>query len=108
GELQVRGERRRPRRARDPPHAPPGRGAGVTGPDAGRPRVVVIGGGQAGLAVGYYLRRTGLPFEILDAEEGPGGAWRHAWRSLRLFSPAQWSSLPGRLMPGGTDRYPTR
>jgi cation diffusion facilitator CzcD-associated flavoprotein CzcO len=57
--------------------------------------VVIIGGGQAGLAVGYYLRRTGLSFVILDAEEGPGGAWRHAWPSLRLFSPAKWSSLPG-------------
>lgn len=77
-------------------------------PPGEAPRVVVIGGGQAGLAVGYYLRRTGLPFVILDAEPGPGGAWRHAWRSLRLFSPAQWSSLPGRLMPGGTGHYPDR
>ncbi len=70
--------------------------------------VVVIGGGQAGLAAGYYLRRTGLSHVILDAAAAPGGAWRHTWPSLRLFSPAQWSSLPGRLMPGGTDYYPTR
>lgn len=70
--------------------------------------VVVIGGGQAGLAAGYYLRRTGLSFVILDAEVGPGGAWRHAWESLRLFSPARWSSLPGYIMPGGEDSYPNR
>jgi cation diffusion facilitator CzcD-associated flavoprotein CzcO len=69
--------------------------------------VVIIGGGQAGLAVGYYLRRTGLSFVILDAEEGPGGAWRHAWPSLRLFSPAKWSSLPGWIMSGGVDYYPS-
>jgi len=70
--------------------------------------VVVIGGGQAGLATGYYLRRTGLSFEVLDAEEGPGGAWRHTWESLRLFSPARWSSLPGWIMSGGPDTYPPR
>ncbi|MFB9776543.1 ArsO family NAD(P)H-dependent flavin-containing monooxygenase [Brevibacterium otitidis] len=61
--------------------------------------VAVIGGGQAGLAVGYYLRRAGLSFVILDDQEVPGGAWRHVWSSLRLFSPAEYSSLPGRLMP---------
>lgn len=70
--------------------------------------VVVIGGGQAGLAAGYYLRRTGLSYVLLDAGSAPGGAWRHTWPSLRLFSPAQWSSLPGRLMPGGVEAYPTR
>lgn len=69
--------------------------------------VVVIGGGQAGLAVGYYLRRTPLRWTILDAQDAPGGAWPRAWRSLRLFSPARYSSLPGWLMPGG-DAYPTR
>ncbi|MBB6551553.1 ArsO family NAD(P)H-dependent flavin-containing monooxygenase [Nonomuraea rubra] len=61
--------------------------------------VLVIGGGQAGLAAGYYLRRARADFVILDAQEEPGGAWRHAWPSLRLFSPAQYSSLPGRMMP---------
>ncbi|MFC9629036.1 ArsO family NAD(P)H-dependent flavin-containing monooxygenase [Streptomyces mirabilis] len=62
-------------------------------------QVVVIGGGQAGLAAGYHLRRLGLDFIILDAQTTPGGAWQHAWDSLRLFSPAAYSSLPGRLMP---------
>ncbi|MEV6201917.1 ArsO family NAD(P)H-dependent flavin-containing monooxygenase [Streptomyces sp. NPDC051771] len=61
--------------------------------------VVVIGGGQAGLAAGYHLRRLGLDFVILDAGTSPGGAWQHTWDSLRLFSPAAYSSLPGRLMP---------
>ena len=70
--------------------------------------VAVIGGGQAGLALGFYLRRTSLDWAILDAQVGPGGAWRHAWKTLRLFSPAQWSSLPGWLVPRGPDEYPTR
>ncbi|MER7000429.1 ArsO family NAD(P)H-dependent flavin-containing monooxygenase [Streptomyces sp. NPDC000410] len=61
--------------------------------------VVVIGGGQAGLAAGYHLRRLGLSFVILDAQATPGGAWQHTWDSLHLFSPAAHSSLPGRLMP---------
>jgi putative flavoprotein involved in K+ transport len=57
--------------------------------------IVIIGGGQMGLSLGYYLRRAGADFLILDAETGPGGAWRHGWDSLRLFSPAGYSSLPG-------------
>lgn len=69
--------------------------------------VVVIGGGQAGLAAGYHLRRLGLDFVILDAQTTPGGAWQHAWDSLHLFSPAAYSSLPGRLMPPQTgETYP--
>jgi putative flavoprotein involved in K+ transport len=70
--------------------------------------VVVIGGGQAGLATGFYLRRTALSWTILDEQARPGGAWVRAWDSLRLFSPARFSSLPGWLMPGGTDAYPSR
>jgi putative flavoprotein involved in K+ transport len=69
--------------------------------------VVVIGGGQAGLAMGYYLRRTPLRWTILDAQDEPGGAWPRTWRSLRLFSPARFSSLPGWMFPGG-DEYPSR
>ncbi|BAJ27041.1 MULTISPECIES: ArsO family NAD(P)H-dependent flavin-containing monooxygenase [Kitasatospora] len=64
-----------------------------------RTEVLVVGGGQAGLAAGYYLRRAGLDFRILDAAPAPGGAWRHHWDTLRLFSPAAHSSLPGRPMP---------
>ncbi|WP_409329505.1 ArsO family NAD(P)H-dependent flavin-containing monooxygenase [Trujillonella humicola] len=70
--------------------------------------VVVIGAGQAGLATGFYLtRRTSLSFVLLEADPGPGGAWRHMWASLRAFSPAAYSSLPGWPMPP-TAGYPTR
>ncbi|MFJ7772375.1 ArsO family NAD(P)H-dependent flavin-containing monooxygenase [Streptomyces sp. NPDC097107] len=61
--------------------------------------VVVVGGGQAGLAAGYHLRRQGLGHVVLDADAAPGGSWQHMWDSLHLFSPADHSSLPGRLMP---------
>ena len=70
--------------------------------------VVVIGGGQAGLATAYFLRRAGLDYLVLDNQSAPGGAWRHTWDSLHLFSPAQWSSLPGWQMPVSHDRYPSR
>lgn len=67
--------------------------------------VVIVGAGQAGLAVGWFLRRrTDLSFVLLDDQQAPGGAWRHTWDSLRLFSPAGYSSLPGRLMaPTGAE-----
>lgn len=70
--------------------------------------VIIVGGGQAGLATGYFLRRSGLSFAILDDEPAPGGAWRHGWPSLRLFSPAQWSSLPGWPMASTGETYPSR
>ncbi len=94
-----RGAVRPPRPDRRPPS-----GRGPSHGDGGLPMsrqtdVVVIGGGQAGLAAGYHLRRRNLDFTILDAQDAPGGAWRHMWDSLRLFSPAAFSSLPGRPMP---------
>lgn len=61
--------------------------------------VAVIGGGQAGLAVAYFLRRAGIEHVVLDDQPAPGGAWRHTWPSLRLFSPHDFSSLPGWRMP---------
>lgn len=71
--------------------------------------VVVIGAGQSGLAVGYYLRRAGCSFELLDEQPRPGGAWQHGWDSLHLFSPAGASSLPGWLMPRPPDdAFPRR
>lgn len=70
----------------------------MTGPD-GHHDVVIIGAGQAGLSCAYFLRRSGLDVLLLDAGDGPGGAWRHAWNSLTLFSPAAYSSLSGWLMP---------
>ncbi len=75
--------------------------------------VAVIGGGQAALAVGYFLRRrTSLNFVLLDNQVVPGGAWLHGWDSLRLFSPARWSSLPGWGFPppagSDTESLPAR
>ncbi len=70
--------------------------------------VCVIGGGQSALAVAYFLRRAAIDYVVLDEQPSPGGAWQHTWDSLRLFSPAQWSSLPGWLMPPGDDEYPSR
>ncbi|MGO3788171.1 MAG: NAD(P)-binding domain-containing protein [Corynebacterium variabile] len=67
-------------------------------PDTRQTTAVIVGGGQAGLATAFHLRRAGVPFVILDDQPGPGGAWRHAWPSLRLFSTAEFSNLPGRPM----------
>lgn len=67
---------------------------------------IVIGGGQAGLSMGYFLRRQKLDYLILDNQVEPGGAWLKTWDSLKLFSPAQFSSLSGWMMPRGTEEYP--
>jgi putative flavoprotein involved in K+ transport len=70
--------------------------------------VVVIGGGQAGLAIGYHLARQGRRFTILEAADEPAAAWRARWDSLRLFTPVRYDSLPGLPFPGDGDRYPDR
>ena len=70
--------------------------------------VLVLGGGQAGLAAGYHLQQTGLSFAILEATSDVGGSWPHYYDSLRLFSPAGRSSLPGMPFPGQPHHYPTR
>jgi cation diffusion facilitator CzcD-associated flavoprotein CzcO len=70
--------------------------------------VLIIGGGQAALATAYFLRRTQLSFLLLDDQVQPGGAWLHGWDSLRLFSPATWSSIAGWQMPNPAPGYPHR
>ncbi|NVZ99216.1 NAD(P)/FAD-dependent oxidoreductase [Pseudomonas gingeri] len=70
--------------------------------------VVVIGGGQSALTVAYFLKRSGLSYVLLDAGAAPGGAWRHGWDSLRLFSPSAWSSIAGWPMPAVPDGTPGR
>lgn len=60
---------------------------------------VVIGGGQAGLATAFYLLRAGVDTLVLDDQPAAGGAWRHVWPSLQLFSTAGFSNLPGMPMP---------
>ncbi len=69
---------------------------------------LVIGAGQAGLAAGYQLQRVGRSFTILDAAAQAGGSWPHHYNSLRLFSPARFSSLPGLPFPGDPEGYPAR
>lgn len=70
--------------------------------------VVVIGGGQAGLATGWQLQQQGLEYLILDEQKSPGGNWRNYYESLQLFSPAEYSALPGRAFPGDPKGYPLR
>jgi putative flavoprotein involved in K+ transport len=69
---------------------------------------VVVGGGQAGLSAGYYLKKLGRRFVILDANERIGGSWRtRTWDSLRLFTPARYDGLPGWPFPAPGWSYPT-
>jgi putative flavoprotein involved in K+ transport len=69
---------------------------------------VIIGGGQAGLALGYHLARQSRDFVILDANARVGDAWRHRWDSLRLFTPVKFDGLPGMPMPGDPLAFPTK
>ena len=70
--------------------------------------VIVIGGGQAGLSVGYYLARAGVRFTILDANERVGDSWRKRWDSLRLFTPAKLDGLVGMPFPAPGNAFPTK
>lgn len=69
---------------------------------------VVIGGGQAGLAVGYHLAKQGRAFVILDVHARIGDAWRTRWEGLRLFTPNRLNSLPGMPFPGDPHAFPTK
>jgi putative flavoprotein involved in K+ transport len=77
-------------------------------PHVERFETVIIGGGQAGLTAGYYLAKHGRPFVILDANERIGDAWRKRWDSLRLFTPARFSRLPGLPFPAPAWSFPTK
>jgi putative flavoprotein involved in K+ transport len=70
--------------------------------------VIVVGAGQAGLAMGYFLAQQRRHFTILEAADTPAAAWRERWDSLRLFTPVRYDSLPGRAFPGDPDSYPGR
>jgi putative flavoprotein involved in K+ transport len=70
--------------------------------------VVVIGAGQAGLAMGWLLAQRGRRFVILEAAGSVGAAWRERWDSLTLFTPRRYDSLPGLPFPGDPDGYPSR
>ncbi|HEY7693719.1 MAG TPA: NAD(P)/FAD-dependent oxidoreductase [Gaiellaceae bacterium] len=73
-----------------------------------RVEVAIVGGGQAGLAMGYHLARQGRRFVILERGDSIATAWRERWDSLKLFTPRRYSSLPGLPFPGDPDYYPTR
>ena len=70
--------------------------------------VIVVGAGQAGLAIGWYLARLGLRFQVLEASAELGRSWRSRWDSLTLFTPAQYDALPGMPFPAPADTYPTK
>ena len=70
--------------------------------------VIVVGGGQAGLAVAYHLSRRGLRYLVLDSGMEIGQTWRGRWDSLRLFTPAEYCSLPGMSFPAPAGTYPTK
>lgn len=69
---------------------------------------IVVGGGQAGLAAAYHLQRLNLNYLVLNAGSAPAGSWPRYYDSLTLFSPAEYSSLPGMAFPGDPKRYPGR
>jgi putative flavoprotein involved in K+ transport len=70
--------------------------------------VVVVGGGQAGLAMAWHLQRQGLDFVVLEGSPEVGHVWRSRWDSLKLFTPAQYDALPGLAFPAPADTYPTK
>ena len=80
---------------------------GSTGSD-GAYQTVIVGGGQAGLATGYFLKRNGREFTILDENPRTGDSWRKRWDSLRLFTPSQLDGLPGMPYPGPENYLPTK
>jgi hypothetical protein len=70
--------------------------------------VIVIGGGQAGLSVGFHLKRQGLRFVILDASARIGDAWRSRWDSLRRFTPRRYCGLDGMRFPAVAGHFRPR
>jgi putative flavoprotein involved in K+ transport len=70
--------------------------------------IVIIGGGQAGLSMGYFLQKHKCDFVILDANERSGDSWRNRYDSLLLFTPRKYSNLPGLAFPGRPDELPTK
>jgi putative flavoprotein involved in K+ transport len=73
-----------------------------------RVQTIIVGGGQAGLSVGYHLAKRGLTFLILDANPHIGDVWRNRWDSLKLFTVARYAGLPGFPFPLRGDLAPTK
>jgi putative flavoprotein involved in K+ transport len=70
--------------------------------------VVIVGGGQSGLAAARAVRDAGLRALVLETGDRPVGSWPHYYDSLTLFSPARYSGMPGQAFPGDPDHYPHR
>jgi putative flavoprotein involved in K+ transport len=87
-----------------------GSGSSLTtgGPASEHYDLVVVGGGQAGLAIGYFLARQGRRFVIFERAGSIAAAWHERWESLTLFTPRRYNSLPGLPFPGDPDGYPSR
>jgi putative flavoprotein involved in K+ transport len=81
---------------------------GMDGNGTERFETVIVGGGQAGLATGYHLMKRGISFVILDANQRVGDAWRMRWDSLRVFTPARYSGMPGWRFPARGSYMPTK
>jgi putative flavoprotein involved in K+ transport len=73
-----------------------------------RVHTLVIGGGQTGLSVAYHLKRSGVPFLVIEANERVGDQWRRRWDSLRLFTPARFDGLAGMRFPAPANAFPTK
>src|SRR3954468_21092445 len=100
--------RRAPRERNDVQLRRDGMNAAAAATATDQREVVVVGGGQAGLAIGHYLAEQGRRFTILEAAGDPAASWRTRWDSLRLFTPVRYDSLPGLAFPGEPDTYPGR
>lgn len=70
--------------------------------------VIVVGAGQAGLAMGYYLKKAGVSFLLVDAHSKVGASWYKRYQSLVLFTPRKYSALPGLKMKGMDEAFPTK
>src|SRR5215204_7579060 len=70
--------------------------------------ILIIGAGQAGLALGYHLRKTPFHFQLVDRHARVGDSWRKRYASLVLFTPRAYSALPGRAVPGDPDVFPPK
>lgn len=71
-------------------------------------KTVIVGGGQSGLSVGYFLAQRGIEFQILEKNERVGDSWRNRWDSLRLFTPARYDGLAGMPFPAPRHSFPTK
>ncbi len=68
--------------------------------------LIIIGAGQAGLTMGYYLKQEGYNFLLLEAGNRIGDSWRNRYDSLQLFTPREYSSLPGMILKGERNGFP--